>query len=298
MVAMSKAGWSQLSSAAQRVIQRVSELGAMDRRSIVSLCLRGERKSAAGRRDLRLSSSSLQTRSAMNRIARMVAAKVLVYDRSFTLAGHRYYPVRVNPAHKAINVVAVSDIASDAGVAAAAVARDLHDTRGFIVGRDRDTFLAYAGGGRHSYRCQRCSAQTSFVESLVCAGASNACCCFEPFANDHALVADLGVRVKQDGSLSCALVWADDGRCVDEQWARLLPLFKLAQEPRVSVVVRPRDGSVYSTATGRFSLVHPRLERMLGIIEAAGGKATAGGAVAHRHVEELSGDTEHKARRP
>jgi hypothetical protein len=216
-----------------------------------------------------------------------VASKVIAYDRGFSIGRQRYYPVRANSAHQASAVLAINDCPSDVGVTAAAVARDLQVKLGFVVGRDRETVLAYSGGKcAHRYRCVRCNSKMSAVEDVPCPASDGGRCSFAPFANEHRLVADVALRVKSDGSVSCALVWSDDGRAVDAQWAELLPLLKLAQEPRVRVVVRPRDGSVYSLESQRFSVLHPRLERMIALIEAAGGKATAGGDAAHRQVDE------------
>lgn len=282
-MSLKTASWEQMPSAAKRILLRLNELGAMDNASIRELIFKDERRSPAGRRDLRHSASRLATRSAKNRVHRLVSAGVVAYAPGFSIGPTRYYPI-VPAAHPASRVLASPNVSAEAGLKAALVAAGLQRELGFVVGRDRDTLLAYSGGAAsYEYRCVHCGTSAPCgLAQVRCAIAE--LCRFAPHVDGHRVTADVGLRLKSDGSISCAIVWVDDGTPLDGQWAALLPVVALAQERRVRVIVRPHDDSVYSVATKQFEVVHPRLARMLSLIEGAGAKATAGVDAANRRI--------------
>lgn len=183
---------------------------------------------------------------------------------------------------------------------------------GFVVGRDDETLALFKAGVRPTdtgacWKCVQCGERGRAGEQRTCRGATvltlgpgaphpdlqrrfgpfcdedaSPHCRFARFLGAVRINADVGIRQKSDGSYERLVLWIDDHRGVDEQWAEHEALVDLAGGAPVKVIVRPDDDSEYSLTGRKFTLIEGRLARMAHDARQRGCRVSGGGDAGHR----------------
>lgn len=183
---------------------------------------------------------------------------------------------------------------------------------GFVVGRDDETLALFKAGVRPTetgagWKCVQCGDAGRAGELRDCKGPKPASlsrsallppsfsrfgpfsdapasrhCRLARFLGDVRVNADVGIRQKSDGTYERVLLWIDDHRGIDEQWADHEALVNLAGGAPVKVIVRPNDDSEYSLKGRKFTLIDGRLARMAHDAKERGCRVSGGGDAGHR----------------
>jgi hypothetical protein len=264
---------------------RCADHGAATTTTLARMVLCKASKAAAGNPSLQNSKSRIQPRSARRRIELLMTAGIL--ERRVISMGNGAAPVWSvvpNRTHPAMAFAALPHGGLDDALLRSMLAAALVDI-GFAVGRDPETIEMYSGAARApcEYRCVHCGT-ARLLGSHHCESPSalHQSCQLMPHLGSGPVMADVAFRYRADNSMERCVVWVDDGRPVAGQWAEIAILAELPKDPRVKVILRPKDQSMYSGRSQTWNFHGPRLTEMIKRVTAAGYRATAAGAFAHR----------------
>lgn len=272
----------------REALLRCAQHGAATSSTLMDMSFASARKSRRGSPLLRNENSRLSTSTARKRLANLVKSGYLA--RTCVVHETTGTPLwTLVPHHDsgALSFIAPPTGDLHTGIVRSRVAAGL-TAMGYVTGRNPETLKLWSTNSvAVSYRCTVCGGVNGEASPMPCARAPRAYCRLQvvvtaPDQTAIPVTADVALRVRRT-TLHRLLVWVDDGRALDEQWAEIAPLALLTKGEDLMVVVRPNGfDSAYSRSAASWPTHGPRLAAMGRRVLRAGLQVSCGGSFGHR----------------